>query len=236
MVSAVIFDMDGVLVDSHCIHKQAWRRLMQSLGHPVTDQQLEFVLDGRKRDDILQFFLGELSEFDLREYGLKKDKLFAECASELQLVDGVREFIAALANAGVLLAVGSSASRPRAERILEQFGLTRCFSAIVTGNDVTTGKPDPAVFTMACQRLRGDPATSLVVEDAVSGVKGARAAGMKCMGIADGERAQLLYEAGAHYVVPNFVGLEVDTLFHLIERAPDFDAGPPPTGLPLGLL
>ena len=212
MLSAVIFDMDGVLVDSHPVHEKAWRCLLESLGRSITDQELEFVHDGRKREDILRHFFGELPEAELRQYGAIKARFFAEFAGEIQLVKGVREFVAALREAGVRLGVASSASRDRAEQILEQFELRRYFGAVVTGDDVAKGKPDPAVYLAACERLQADPGSSLVVEDAVSGVQGALAAGMRCMGIADSPRAQLLYEAGAGFVVSNFEGLTVESV------------------------
>ncbi len=212
MLSAVIFDMDGVLVDSHPVHERAWRRLLESLGRTMTDQEREFVHDGRKRDDILRHFFGPLPEAELRGYGAIKARFFAEFAGEMQLVKGVHEFVSALCAAGVPLAVASSASRDRAEHILEQFELRRCFTAVVTGDDVANGKPDPAVYQAACGRLQADPSASLVVEDAVSGVQGALAAGMHCLGIADSSRAHLLYEAGARYVVPNFEGLTVEAV------------------------
>jgi HAD superfamily hydrolase (TIGR01509 family) len=209
MFNAVIFDMDGVLVDSHPVHEQAWRRLLQSLGRTVSDRELEFVHDGRKRDEILRFFFGDLPDSALRQYGLRKDSFFAEYAEKMKLVRGAREFVSALSEAGVRLAIASSASRVRAERTLEQFDLRRYFAAVVTGNDVARGKPDPAVYRAACVRLNGAPGQMLVVEDAVSGIDGARAAGMRCIGVADGSRAHLLYEAGADVVIPDFEGLTV---------------------------
>lgn len=232
MLSAVIFDMDGVLVDSHPVHERAWRRLLESLGRTITDQELEFVHDGRKRDDILRHFFGALPEAELRRYGAIKAAFFDEFAGEMQLVKGVREFITALGEAGVPLAVASSASRHRAAHILEHFDLRRWFGAVVTGDDVANGKPDPAVYQAACERLQANPGASLVVEDAVSGVQGALAAGMHCLGIADSSRAALLYEAGAGYVVPNFEGLTVEAVSEKFaarwlpargDRAPDIE-------------
>lgn len=219
MFRSVVFDMDGVLVDSHPVHERAWRSLMHSLGRSISDQDLEFVLDGHKREDILRYFLGDLSPAELAQYGLKKDGFFQEYAGELQLIQGVRDFLAALKQAGLPLAVASSASRSRAERILGQFDLMKYFAVVITGNDVVRGKPDPAVFQLACERMGGVPAHTLVVEDAVSGVQGARAAGMQCLGVAANGRAQRLYEAGAGYVVPHFAGLQVQAIFELIERA-----------------
>ena len=218
MFNTAIFDMDGVIVDSHSIHRQAWRDFFNSRGRLVSEQELEFILDGRKRDEILRFFLGNLSPSELRDYGMQKDRMFAQCAENMQLIEGVQQFIQALGNSGVRRAVASSAGRVRVEVTLERFGLKREFDAVVTGEDVASGKPDPAIFQNACRRLQGDPKTTLVIEDAISGVKGARAAGMKCMGIAEAARAHLLYKAGAHYVVPNFVGLKANAISEVFDR------------------
>ena len=209
MLQAAIFDMDGVIVDSHPLHKRAWRRFLQSVGRDVTDELLEFVVDGHKREDILRHFLGDLPESEILEYGHRKDVLFAEISEELQLVDGVTDFIASLHAGRIRLAVATSASAKRADWVLRRFGLKNSFHAIVTGNEVAKGKPHPAVFQRACERLNVSASNALVFEDAVSGIRGALAAGTKCMGIADESRARALYEAGAAYVVPNFNGLSL---------------------------
>jgi HAD superfamily hydrolase (TIGR01509 family) len=233
MLETAIFDLDGVIVDSHSVHRQAWRELFVSLSLPVTEQELDFVLDGHKRDEILCFFLGEhLSPSELRHYGSQKDMKFAQCAGNMQLIEGVREFILRLEKSGVRLAVASSASRERVEASLARFDLKHNFAAVATGDDVSRGKPDPEIFQIACRRLGGDPTATLVIEDAVSGVRGARAAGMQCLGIADRNRAHLLYEAGAHSVVPNFVGLEADVVSELFNRALEFGPGHPPARVP----
>jgi HAD superfamily hydrolase (TIGR01509 family) len=237
MLETAIFDMDGVIVDSHSVHRQAWRELFVSLGHSFSEQELDFVLDGHKRDEILRFFLGEhLSPSDLRYYGSEKDMKFAQCAGNMQLIAGVREFIHHLGESGVRLAVASSASRERVEATLARFDVKHSFAAVAAGDDVSKGKPDPELFQIACRRLGGDPKTTLVIEDAVSGVKGARTAGMQCLGIADRNRAHFLYQAGAQSVVPNFVGLEVDVVSELFNQAAGFGAVHPSARVPLTMI
>jgi beta-phosphoglucomutase len=218
MIQVAIFDMDGVIIDSHPVHKLAWRKFLESMGRSVTDSELEFILDGRKREDILRFFLGELTPDELTDYGVKKDDFFARYADCLQLVDGVVEFIAELNQRGIRMAVATSASRYRVDRMLSQFKIDQYFSVVITGNDVKEGKPNPAVFKAACERLQGFPSASVVFEDAVSGVRGAKAAGMHCMGVANAAHARLLSAAGADYVVPNFVGVTVERLYQVMQK------------------
>ncbi len=216
MWKGVIFDLDGVLVDSHPIHKQAWRRFFASLGKRVSDADLDFVLDGRKREDILRHFLGELTDEQIKAYGYHKDELFKEAAGELKIISGLTEFLGLLERTGIHAAVATCANQYRTRKVLHQLGLSTRFTAVVTANDVANGKPDPAIFLLAADRLNLNIDDLLVVEDAVSGVRAAKSAGMRCLGIASGGRAKMLLEAGADHVVPDYTGLAlsaVQTLF-----------------------
>jgi beta-phosphoglucomutase len=212
MFQAAVFDMDGVIIDSHSIHKEAWRRLLELVGKPVGEEELDFVLDGRKRADIFRHFLGDLSLAQLEAYGKQKDSLFLASADRLSLVPGLPDFVAELRADGVKLAVATSATRKRAEYVLTKFGLRQHFRAVVTGDDVRNGKPDPAIFQKACTQVHSTPGATLVIEDAASGVRGAKVAGMKCLGIAGQARAQLLYEAGADWVQPDFTTVKMSTI------------------------
>lgn len=216
MCKGVIFDMDGVLIDSHPVHKKAWAQFLASVNRPVSDQELEYVLDGRKREEILRHFLGDLPEEQVREYGQRKDEIFGKSSSELKTVSGVEEFLVTLESAGLPMAVATSASFARARGTLDELGILPHFSALVTGNDVANGKPDPEIFVRAAERLKLPAPNLLVVEDAVSGVKAAKSAGMKCLGIACDGREIKLRVAGADQVVPDFRKLnlqEVQRLF-----------------------
>lgn len=204
MCRGVIFDMDGVLIDSHPIHKKVWSQFLASVNRPVSDDELDFVLDGRKREEILRHFLGDLSEDRLKEYGRRKNELYAESSKDLRTIAGVEEFLASLEAAGLLMAVGTSASFQRARDTLAVLGILPRFSALVTGNDVANGKPDPEIFLRAAERLNLAARNLLVVEDAVSGVKAAKAAGMKCLGIAANGRGGDLMAAGADHVIPDY--------------------------------
>lgn len=205
----VIFDMDGVLIDSHPVHKKVWAKFLASLSVPVSDRELEFVLDGRKREDILRHFLGDLSPEQVREYGQRKNELLKESEEELRTISGVVEFLEMLETAGIRMAVATSASTDRAHDILAQLGILPRFSAVVTGNDVARGKPDPEIFVQAANQLNLGPRNLLVVEDAVSGVKAAKSAGMKCLGIAADGRREKLRDAGADRVIPDYRRISV---------------------------
>lgn len=207
--------MDGVLIDSHPIHKKVWSQFLASVHSPVSDEELDFVLDGRKREEILRHFLGDLSEDRLKEYGRQKNELYAESSKDLQTITGVEKFLASLEAAGLLMAVGTSASFQRARDTLATLGILPRFRALVTGNDVANGKPDPEIFLRAAERLNLAARNLLVVEDAVSGVKAAKAAEMKCLGIAANGRSAELREAGADHVIPDYSEISLEDVQQL---------------------
>jgi HAD superfamily hydrolase (TIGR01509 family) len=204
MLKGIIFDLDGVVVDSHAAHLQAWREFFHGMGREVPDGELAFVLEGRKREEILQHFLGELNPDQVRDYGARKDALFRGHARELKPLEGVMEFLDAARDAGLEVGLASSASRVRVDRTLKELGLESRFRTTVSGDDVKAGKPDPAIFRMAAEGLGLRSGEALVCEDAVCGVEAAKAAGMKCLAIAANGSAEALKAAGADRVVPDF--------------------------------
>ncbi|HEU5415503.1 MAG TPA: HAD family phosphatase [Candidatus Angelobacter sp.] len=209
MLKGIIFDLDGVIVASHPAHKQAWRELLASLGREVSEAQLEFVVEGHKRDEILQHFLGDLSGEEVRRLGQLKDDFYRRVAHQVKLIPGVEDFISAAKLAGLALAVATSAGRRRAEETLRRFELMESFRVVVTGDEVQAGKPDPAVFQRAADGLELGAEHLLVCEDAVAGVQAAKRAGMRCLGIAGNGRSEVLRNAGADWVVRDFIAISV---------------------------
>ena len=218
MLRAVIFDLDGVIVDSHPAHKQAWKLFFQSLNMNVPDQDLAFVLEGQKREDILRHFLGELSDEQVKDYGAQKEALFRDSVQELKTIKGLSPFLDRLEEEALPMALASSASRHRAEYILDALNIRQRFRVIVTGDDVAKGKPDPAIFNLASEALGIEARETLVCEDAISGVEAAKKAGMKCLAIAANGRGPLLKKAGADRVVPDFTVARVEELRRLFEK------------------
>jgi HAD superfamily hydrolase (TIGR01509 family) len=218
MLSGVIFDFDGVIVESHSVHLQAWKSFLLSHGMAVCDAEISFLQEGAKREEILQHFLGDLTPEQVRLYGDEKDKLFQ--ASEVKLIHGFLKFLDQIDASGLPSAVATSGSRERVEQALEAFNLRDRFRAVVTGDDVARGKPDPALFLLAAQAIYVDPDRILVCEDAIAGVMAAKTAGMKCLAIAAQGRESLLNEAGADLVVEDFEQTSLNEVRRLFTQAP----------------
>jgi len=217
MIRGVVFDFDGVIVDSHPVHKNAWRRFLESVGRTASEEDLQFVLDGRKRDDILRHFLGDLDPELIISYGLRKEQFFRDEAGDVQTIDGLLTFLEDLEDAGVAIGIASSGSRSRVNFLLDRLNLKKHFQVVVTGDEVKKGKPDPSVFLKAAQALQQDPCELLAFEDAVSGVQSAKSAGMRCVGIAQPDRASVLLDSGADHVVPDFCSLSYSKLEELFD-------------------
>jgi HAD superfamily hydrolase (TIGR01509 family) len=206
--------MDGVLIDSGAHHRQAWRALLAELGAEPADPEHWRLTIGRPSEEAIPLLLGRrVSGAEARRLARRKRDLYQERAQAgLAPVPGVREFLASLARLDVPRAVGTSASRWDAERLLDDLGLLRYFDVVVTADDVMLGKPDPEVWTQAARRLRATPAHCVVFEDALVGVQAAREAGMRAIGVTTAHTDVELRAAGAERTIPDFQGIQWNSI------------------------
>jgi len=196
-LKAVIFDLDGVVADSHPIHEIAWTKLLVEQGLDRAALNLDFLYAGHPRRAILKHYLGPINAADMERLGRRKDELYANAAILLKPKPRIPEILGQLNEDGIVCALATSAGRPRTYETLEKFGLTKKFAAIVTAEEVGTSKPAPEIFLLTARRIEADPKCCVVVEDSVAGVAAARAAAMKCVGFAPAKRFAELAEAGA---------------------------------------
>jgi len=203
----VIFDMDGVLVDSGAHHRAAWTALLGELGVAVPAEFWRLTI-GRPADEAVEHLLGRpLSATEARRLSRRKHEHYAKLSQAgLPAVTGVPAFVSALATLGVPKAVATSARRADATRLLRELGLLAQFAVIVTAEDVRRGKPAPDVFVTAAERLGVRPERCLVFEDSVVGVRAGRAAGMRVIGVTTAHTAAELTEAGAEQCIADFDG------------------------------
>jgi len=211
-IRAVVFDMDGVLINSHPAHLAAWKAFLGSVGREVSDHELSFILEGRTRSEILRRFLGELPDHELLQYGKRKDQIFRQMEHEIPAVPGVVDFIRELDRRGVRTAIATSASEIRTLATIERMGLAEHFETVITSSDVTAGKPDPMVYRLACERMEVAPARALAFDDAPAGIQSARSAGLRCIGVSSNGWTRRLLETGAERVIPDFAGLSLASL------------------------
>jgi len=197
MLKAVIFDLDGVVADSHPIHEAAWATLLVEQGLNSAALNLDFLYAGHPRREILRHYLGPINLQEMERLGRRKDELYAMATDKLTPKPGIPRALTQLNGEGIMCALATSAGRARTLKTLEKFGVTKDFSLIVTGEEVLAAKPAPDIFLLAAARLGVNAKHCAVVEDSVAGIHAARAAGMKCAGFAPPERLRELGAAGA---------------------------------------
>ena len=197
MLKAVLFDLDGVVADSHPVHEVAWKALLAEQGLDAASLNLDFLYAGHPRREILIHYLGPLDEGRFAHLSARKDHFYAQAAARLAAKPGIAVTLAQLRAAGIRCALATSAARERTWEALAQLRLEDAFEAVVVGGDVEIAKPAPDIFLLAADRLGVAPETCVVVEDSVAGVQAAIHAGMCCAGFALPGRVEELRKAGA---------------------------------------
>lgn len=183
MIKALIFDMDGVIIDSEPIHARVLTKVLKDLGRDTRpDDFVEFI--GMRDEEMwtilkkrysLSGTVGEL----IAKHDEYKKKRFSQ--DDLEPVEGIPELIKNAKSKNLKISLATSSPRYLAEQILKGLKLIPFFDALVTGNDVSHSKPDPEVFLKAAQALKLEPNECIVIEDSFLGIQAAKSAGMKCI-------------------------------------------------------
>jgi beta-phosphoglucomutase family hydrolase len=186
---ALIFDMDGVIIDSNPWHRIAWSEYMRRHGIEMTEAMQQRMY-GKRNDEIVRDFFGvqlfgvPLSDAEVFAHGAAKEALYREMMRPRigeSLVPGIREFLARHRNPD--LAVATNAEPVNVDFVLDQSGLRPFFTVIVNGHQVTHPKPHPEIYLRAAARLQAPPADCVVFEDSYTGVESGLAAGMRVIGV-----------------------------------------------------
>jgi len=189
MIKAVIFDLDGVIVNTAKYHFLAWKQLAKNLGFDISIEQNE-QLKGVSRVESLEIILGwggiELNKIEKKNLLIQKNKdylNYIQTLSKTDILAGITDALNYLKSSDILIALGSASKN--AIPILEQLEITSFFDVIVDGNQVTQTKPNPEVFLKAAKKLHIPPQQCVVIEDAKAGIEAANRAQMISVGIGD---------------------------------------------------
>lgn len=213
MIKAVVFDMDGVLVDSEPFAKQLDKQFLKRLGYELDDALTHRLVGAtmKKASEIikeyfqiplsLEAFMEEYKRFTLEQW---------KALPHLEPNNGISELIGRLQRANIPLALATSANRDRTKLFLERLKLADMFRAVVCGDDILHSKPAPDIYLAAAEKLRIDPKECVAIEDAMAGAASAKAAGMKVVGYKNADSRQDLSESDL--VISDFAQLTDDAL------------------------
>lgn len=207
-----IFDWDGVVIDSSRHHEESWNRLAQEERLPLPEGHFLKGF-GMKNEAIIPAILDWTHDpGEIRRLSLRKEVLYREIirAWGIDPLPGVRVFLERLEAAGIPAVIGSSTHRLNITTSLDILELGRFFTAIVSAEDVTLGKPDPQVFLKAAGKIARPPSSCIVFEDAPMGIEAALAGGMKAVGVAGTHGSATL--SRAHRIVPRLDELRIRDL------------------------
>jgi beta-phosphoglucomutase len=183
-IRALIFDMDGVIVDSNPWHRIAWQEYNRRLGVEMTEA-MEQQMYGKRNDELIrEFFGGHLSGHEVFAHGAAKETLYREMIKPRindSLVPGIREFLAR--HRALPLGIATNAELPNVDFVLDETGLRPFFRVIVDGHQVANPKPHPEIYLRVADELGVKSAECVVFEDSHTGVAAGLAAGMRVVGI-----------------------------------------------------
>jgi len=211
----LIFDMDGVLIDSADAHRRSWRMLARETGREFSDDAFAATFGRQNRDIIPQFF-GRNDEAGIRDFGDRKEALYREIVrGRVPAMPGAIELIRACYDDGLALAIGSSGPPENIELALAGLEVRKFFRTVITSREVSRGKPHPQVFQLAAQGLGIPPDRCAVVEDAPAGIEAAIAAGMVAIALVGTHTRHAL--CAAHHIVGDLRDLSHSLILKLLQ-------------------
>lgn len=211
MLAAILFDLDGTIVNTDPIHYQAWQDMLLKYGIEIDETFYKSRISGRLNPEIVKDILPQLSPAAGAKFADEKEALFRQKAPNLKPLAGFSELLAWTETHHLKRALVSNAPRLNVEFMLEVLGIKEAFDIVVLAEDCIAGKPDPAPYEVALQKLAITAEPAIALEDSPSGIRSAVSAGIRTVGIASTHDPQVLQEIGAFLVIPDFTDLQIWT-------------------------
>lgn len=211
-MQAVIFDLDGTIILSHPTHFAAYEKLFAEFGIAWNFEEFERIFAGTGAPAIIEKILTRngIRDFDLKALVGKKRDIFNEILQnkKLDVVPGFFEFLAEVNHRGLKKIIASGSNRANIRAMLENIGVSEEFPEVVSGEDVSRPKPAPDIFLAAAEKIHTSPNQCLVIEDTDHGVRGALAAGMKCIAFTTTLDLETLKKSGPDAIVKDYTEID----------------------------
>lgn len=215
MIQALLFDLDGTLIDNDGLHYQAWQEILFGYGVEIDNTFYKQRMSGKLNPDIIKDLLPHLSPLESQNFIEEKEANYRTLAKEIQLLEGLENLLSWSKTRNLKLALVTNAPRKNTRFTIDILGLENIFHTVVLGEDVPIGKPDPTPYRVALEQLEISPNEAIAFEDSPSGIRSAVGAGIFTVGIASTHTVDNLKQVGAKLVVPDFTDLQ---LWALLEK------------------
>lgn len=226
MLSALLFDLDGTLVNTDPVHFLIWQKMLREYGMEIDETFYQAKISGGLNPEILGRILPQLSPDQIQEFAEKKEAIFREIATSLEALPGVMAALNWGRKHNLKLGLVTNAPRANAEFMLQTLKLTDAFDLIVLAEEEAAAKPDPTPYLVALARLGVTADAAITFEDSPSGIRASVAAGIKTVGIASTHNPDKLMNLGTCMAVPDFTDLKVWTFLNSLV---DTDLDPQPS-------
>lgn len=215
-MKAVIFDLDGTIVFSHPIHFAAYEELFGRFGIKWSFEEFEKVFAGTGAPMIIQTILARhgIKDFDLKKLVTDKKDIFNKLLEKQQLktVPGFFQFLSNVNMKGLRKIIASGSNKANILHMLKAIGAEEEFPEVISGEEVSNPKPAPDIFLAAAEKIAVPPAECIVFEDTQHGIRGAIAAGMKCVALTTTETPDILEKAGAYKIATDYTEIDLNSL------------------------
>lgn len=208
-IKAVIFDMDGTMVDNNEFHKKAFQEFCKRHGKTLTDEEYMKKFSGRSNKQVMPLVFGkDLTEEEFHRYDDEKESIYRDMyADHIKPIEGLHEFLDKLAERGIKIAMATGSPHKNRKFIIDALNLEKVFDAIVGGEEIKRGKPEPDAFLTAAKKLKVPPSNCVVFEDAPPGITAAKRAGMKVVGLLTSYSREDFKEADL--IIENFTQIDI---------------------------
>lgn len=215
MIEAVIFDMDGVILDNAHLHLESFRRLGEEEGREFTEEDVLSVFGQRNHEMLEALLERKLEPEEVVRMASRKEELYREIVKPQlreRMVPGLDDLLEELHSAGLPMALATSGPIENVDLVLDGLNIRRFFTAALTGADVSKSKPDPEVFLLAAERLGFSAGACVVFEDTPSGVAAALRAGSRCVALATTHSEDELGELNPDQIIRDFTQISVSEI------------------------
>ncbi len=204
-LKAIIFDMDGTLVDNIPFHKEAWIAFLKKHDIVLNPKEFQAQNHGNIDEMIRRFFGQNLQDEKVKKLGQEKEETYRSLyKNHIQEIEGLTILLNRMKDLGIRASLATMGDTPNIDFVLDELSIRRFFHSVTGGHEIIKGKPDAEIFNLALKKMNVNSADCIVIEDSIGGIISAKQAGIKVVGITTSHSEDELKANGCFHVITNF--------------------------------